>query len=78
MTTTEVVRDGLISADHPYFHNLPDITEILTCTCGTGASILVMIPWSHRLELCTACYRRLALYLDHNCNIVFVGQAGLA
>lgn len=78
--TTDVTqtRGGLITEDHPYFHNLPGVDELLICACTTEATILVMVVPDHRLELCPACYRELALYLDRSCQLVFIGQAGLA
>lgn len=69
--STEAPRSELITAGHPYYRNLPNIGEILVCCCGASAAMLVMVP-SHRLELCSACYRSLAPYLDRDCRIVLV------
>ncbi len=73
--TAETARGELITAGHPYYSNLPDNNETLTCTCGAGASILVMVP-GQRLDRCRTCYRGLAPYLDRSCHLVFIGPAG--
>ena len=74
---TEIIRDGLITIGHPYFHNLPVNDETLVCNCGDIALILILIP-RHRLELCQACYRSLAPYLDRNCQLLTIGPGVLA
>lgn len=65
---------GLITAQHPYFRNLPAAHEHLSCPCGVQAVVLLLIP-GHRLERCGPCYRDLVLYLDPACTVVHIGCA---
>lgn len=69
---TAITPGRIITPGHPYYQNLPEAHEQLSCTCGVRADVLIMVP-GHRLDRCRPCYQRLAPFLDPAVKLIFVG-----